>query len=308
MKKEELKAAIDFVEPDPYLESRLKERLKEERKTKMKTKKAFKAAVAVALAFVVALGIYFPFKNRDNQISASSRSSDSQSGEIKTKSPFIMFARAIEDKESLENGSAFKTLELNESFPYGYKISFENAKGMSEEERAALVEKRNDEILKALETDSKKYDNKTESVFEKDGMIFTAVTSNNFKLKFDDFESVESVTAELSSGWGEISYYVDKFIHSEMLAFLKGQKCTVKTDGTALDYDEATSRFKWKCSDKMIAAIAENPDIKLSSFSDTITFTVLNKDKTKEVGVVDVSFDDDGNATFTNCGYSFYEN
>lgn len=303
MKKEELKAAIDFVEPDPYLESRLKERLKEERKTKMKTKKAFKAAVAVALAFVVALGIYFPFKNRNNQISSPSPSSDSQSGEIKTKSPFIMFAGAIEDKESLENGSAFKTLELNESFPYGYKISFESAKGMSEEEKNAAVEKKNDELFHMIENNSEKYDCGTGMAFAKGNLIFTAVTHNNFKLKLENLEDVESVTVKVSSGWGQMNYYVDKFIHSENLAFLKGDEITVKTSGTGLDYDE-TARFKWKCSDKMIAAIAENPDIKLSSFSDTITFTVLYKDNTEQTGTVDVSFDDDGNATFTGSGYS----
>ncbi len=311
MKKEEFKAALDLIEPDVYLKTRLKAKLNYERKSKMKMKKTFAGLIAAAVIIAAALGVYFPLKNHKTETALPSSPSSSQVSNSEKNgnvNPFIMVAGAIDDEEALKNDTAFKTLNFNESFPYGYKISFENAKGMSEEERAALVEKRNDEILKALETDSKKYDNKTESVFEKDGMIFTAVTSNNFKLKFDDFESVESVTAELSSGWGEISYYVDKFIHSEMLAFLKGQKCTVKTDGTALDYDEATSRFKWKCSDKMLAAIAENPDIKLSAFSDTITFTVLHKDKTKEVGVVDVTFDDDGNATFTNCGYSFYEN
>lgn len=311
MKKEEFKAALDLIEPDAYLETRLKAKLNYERKSNMKLKKISVCLIAAAVIIAAALGVYFPLKNhkaetaKPSSPSSSSVSSNEKTGGI---NPFIMVAGAIDDEEALKNNTAFKTLNFYESFPYGYKISIENAKSMSEEERSALVEKRNDEILKALETESNKYENKTESVFEKDGVIFTAVTSNNFKLKFDDFESVESVTVKLSSGWGEISYYLDKMFHSEMLAFLNGQKCTVKTEGTAINYDEATSRFKWKCSDKMLAAIAENPDIKLSTFSDTITFTVLHKDKTKEVGVVDVTFDDDGNATFTNRGYSFSEN
>lgn len=311
MKKEDFKAALDLIEPDAYFETRLKARINYERKPKMKLKKFSVGLIAAVVVIAIAVGVYFPAKNHNDETTLTSSPSDSQtpnSEKTNSVNPFIMVAGAIEDKEALKNDTAFKTLNFNENFPYGYKVTFESAKGMSEEERVALVEKRNNEILESFESDAEKFDSRTGNVVEKDGLIFTAVTFNNFKLKFDDFENVESVTAELSSGWGEINYYVDMFVHSEKLAFLKGQKCTIKTDGTTLKYDEATSRFKWKCSDKMLAAIAENPDIKLSSFSDTITFTVLHKDKTKEVGVVDVTFDDDGNATFTNRGYSFYEN
>lgn len=311
MKKEDFKAALDLIEPDAYLETRLKAKINYERKPKMKLKKVMLSLIVAAVIIAAAVGASFPIKNHKGQTVSPSSDSSSQASDTQkggSVNPFIMVAGAIEDKESLKNDTAFKTLSFNESFPYGYKLTFESANGMSEAEKEALVEKRNNEWLQAFEPDSEKFDSRTGTVVEKDGLIFTAITFNNFKLKFDDFESVESVTVALSSGWGEINYYVDKFVHSEKLAFFKGQECTIKTDGTALKYDEATSRFKWKCSEKMLAAIAANPDTKLSEFSDTITFTVLHKDGTKEVGVVDVTFDDSGNATFTNHGYSLLEN
>lgn len=306
MKKEEFKAALDLIEPDAYLETRLKAKLNYERKSTMKMKKIFAGLIAAAVIIAAALGVYFPLKSHKTETTtpSSAVSSSEKNGNV---NPFIMVAGAIDDEEALKNSTAFKTLNFNESFPYGYKISFESAKGMSEEEKNAAVEKKNDKLFHMIENNSEKYDCGTGMAFAKGNLIFTAVTHNNFKLKLENLEDVESVTVKVSSGWGQMNYYVDKFIHSENLAFLKGDEITVKTSGTGLDYDE-TARFKWKCSDKMLEAIAENPDIKISTFSDTITFTVLHKDKTKEVGVVDVTFDDDGNATFTNRGYSFYEN
>ncbi len=293
--KEDLKNSFDMIEPDPYMETRLK--------VKSMPKKthsgAFSKAVAVVLTLCLVLAVMLGF----NPVSpdATPLTSENQTSKqyaAKQINPFIMVAGAAEGAGSVKE---HKTLKLNETFPFAYKLSVIDVRNMSEDEKQAKLEQMSkefeDTVINSSSAEFETAQGCIRGGFE--NIIFTEVIYNKFVLDLKDKENIKSINVKNSSDWGYVEYVSSKpFEEPEeggMIVIPHGTDITVSGD----EYVPDKEGFLWRNSHNLDNAINDNPDIPLSTFKDTITFTVEYKDGSKEIGVIDVTFDDDGNGAFT---------
>lgn len=297
MNKEDFKKSIDIIEPDPYMETRLKAKSI----TKKTRSGAFGKVVAGAIALCLVFAMVFGFNLTSPTTAPTTSESQVSQQAVRQINPFILVAGAAE-AESKNFSLEYKTLKLNETFPFAYKVSFIDVRGMSESERTEAVNKADEMLTDIAEnTKSEAFDYGIGCVrggFE--NIIFIEVLANSIKLDLADKENIKSINVKNSSEWGYVEYYDWKLIKSEQEKgkttwIPQGNDITV----TAEQYHQESGGFHWKNSYKLDNAINDNPDIPLSTFTDTITFTVEYEDGRKEIGVIDVTFDDDGNGAFT---------
>ncbi|MBQ3137377.1 MAG: hypothetical protein IJB74_07850 [Clostridia bacterium] len=301
MNKKDLKKSIDLIEPDPYMETRLKAK-----SIPKKTHSgAFGKAVASAITLCLVFAMIFGFNLTSPANTPTTSESQVSQQAVRQINPFIMVASAVED-ESENVKREYKTLKLNDTFPFAYKVSFIDVRGMSESERTEAVNKADEMLTDIAEnTKSEAFDYGIGCVrggFE--NIIFIEVLANSIKLDLAGKEDIKSINVKNSSEWGYVEYYDWKLIEAEQEKgkttwIPHGKEITITAD----QYHQDSGGFHWKNSDKLDNAINDNPDIPLSTFTDTITFTVEYNDGTKEIGVIDVSFDDEGNGTFTLMEY-----
>ena len=302
MKKEDLYNSIETINPDPYMKARLKAKISAPKTQPVFLRKAITATVAMAVMIAMVLGISIPTKNN------SAPQIEKTQGIDNNVKGFIMVANAANGEE------AFETLEINETFPFAYSISFVDVRGMSEEERSDVVKRCADELqdkiekqMKLLEIDNTEYSFGT--VYSHEDVVFTAVISNSIKLDLKDKENIKSINVKNSSEWGYVEYYdgynfiYDEKTKKEMLYIPHGREITIDIN----DYDLESGGFHWKNSAEMEMAINDNLDIPLSTFKDTITFTVEYKNGSKAIGIIDVSFNDEGDASFICRDYQYVD-
>lgn len=292
MNKEDLKKSINIIEPDFHMETRLKAK-----SIPLKTHsgvfgKTVAGAIALCLVFAMVFGFNLPLPT------TAPTTSESQQA-VKQINPFIMVAGAAESEKSPKE---YKTLKLNDTFPFAYKLSFIDVRGMSESERKEAVNKANEMLTAVIQsTGVGALDYGIGCVrggFE--NIIFIETQANSIKLDLEDKENIKSINVKNSSEWGYVEYYDWRLIEEEQE---KGKATWIPHGNditvTADQYHQDSGGFHWRNSDKLDNAINDNPDIPLSTFKDTITFTIEYTDGTKEIGVIDVTFDDDGNGAFT---------
>ena len=73
----------------------------------------------------------------------------------------------------------------------------------------------------------------------------------------------------------------------------------------AEEYNFDGGSFYWDFTEELKKAFDENINTPFSTFNDTITFTVEYTDGSKAIGVVDLVFDDDGNASAVCKNYDY---
>lgn len=139
------------------------------------------------------------------------------------------------------------------------------------------------------------------------------------KLKIEDRQYVESMAVQDTDDppgnlvWSETSRCSDKTMVTTMFAgsfymtvddFKQIQDVTVTTTQIGwtaqhlADYYDESLRdgvgITWSLSEVGFDMIEKNPEIALSEIKDTITVTVEFKDGTKDIVVIDITVDDDG--------------
>lgn len=294
MNKDDLIKSFDIIEPDPYMKTRLKAKSIPKKTHSGAWGKIAAGVLALSLVLAIMLGLY-PSSPTVAQTTDGQTQTSQQN--LRQISPFIMVAGAVESENA---PSEKKTLKLNEEFPFVYKISVMDIRGMSESEKQK-------ELKKLSNTFEDTVINSSSSQFESaqgcirggfENIIFTEVMCNKIVLDIKDKENLKLINVKNSTEWGYIAYDAplnfEEAEESGMLTIPHGKDITITAD----KYNDSNG-FLWRNSDKLDNAINDNPDILLSTFKDTITFTVEYIDGTKEVGVIDVTFDDDGNGTFT---------
>ena len=226
---------------------------------------------------------------------AEGQSQTIQQNQVKVN-PFIMVASAIEAE------AEFKTLNLNDAFPFAYKISLIDVRGMNKSDRDKIYLNERDSAIDYSEAVG---NSRVTVRGSGENVILTEYYANYIKLDLKNIENVKSITAKTSTKWGQIEYYDTKLIETEIekgntTPIPHGQEITISAE----QYHNDCEGFSWKNTAEMTQAIDENPDTPLSMYSDTITFTVEYKDGSKEVGLIDVVFDDEGNGSFISREYS----
>lgn len=293
MNKNDLKNTIDHIEPDPYMGTRLKAKMTVQKTSTVSFKKIGAYCVAVALIFALLFG-FNPSpattpSTKDNSTTENSTTENSARRGI----PFIMVASAVED-------TAPKPLKLNEAFPFACKISFIDTRGMNKAEKEkAFLDSKN--MANNFHSDLHETNRFTiRSGF--DNIILIEQYLNYIKPNISAFKSVKSINAKTSTKWGQIEHISN--IPKENPLPQRGNDITI----TAEEWDEESSGFYWRNTAEMSQAINANPDVPLSSYSDTITITVEYTYGGKVISIIDVAFDDEGNGSFTLRDLSYSEN
>lgn len=293
MKKEDIKNAVDLIQPDPYMETRLKAKSIPVKTRSRILGKVTAGAIALCLIFAMVFGLNLPTSTTTPN--AEGQSQTIQQNQVKIN-PFIMVASAIETE------AEFKTLNLNDAFPFAYKISLIDVRGMNKSDREKIYLNERDSAIDYSEAVG---NSRVTVRGAGENVILTEYYANYIKLDLKNIENVKSINAKTSTKWGQIEYYDTKLIETEIekgntTPIPHGQEITISAE----QYHNDCEGFSWKNTAEMTQAIDENPDTPLSMYSDTITFTVEYKDGSKEIGIIDVVFDDEGNGSFISREYS----
>lgn len=251
-----------------------------------KPKRITRALVAVCLAVIIVLGTGFigkrPEIDPENPTEGTSKNTvlDIMSG-------FIVLASAC-DGETEEENQTVIPLEINEGYDCGIKLIATDIRGMTESQKEKILTDLNNGIY--AYRDEEGFFRGRSHTDGTDEIYLTQCSVNEFRLTLEEGRSVKSVSVKNTSEYGEMVYSVGRPIfsapeHGHEIV-ISGEAFNSKTDG-----------FYWEHTDEMLKALSENSGISFSAFNDTVIFTVEYTDGVKATGVVDIVFNENGEAT-----------
>lgn len=293
MKKDDFKKSIDNINPDAYMGNRLKAKITTSTVPVKRNRQVTLRIVSFCLAFAIIFGVGFlsPSKTPAPQ----QHTTENKLPQNKNVNAFIMVASAA-NTESTETATVNKTLELNEEYPYEVYLDVKDTTGLSDAEKTKVGNELDDVFYKYCA--EKKFDTGSAELCVKENIIMTICTFNEFKLDLDDTENIKSINVKNTSKYGQMVYDTNKPTFSPPD---HGNDITINGE----DFDFEKSSFYWSHTEELEKAFDENINAPFSTFNDTITFTVEYKDGSKAIGVVDLVFDDDGNATAVCKNYDY---
>ncbi len=294
MKKEELIKAIDSVQPDIHMKTRLQSKVLSNKKAYKNTRRFVKslAALCLAAAVVFGAGLFNKAPIADNEKSSGTLTHDSAPGIIKA---FIVVASAA-DAVDTQTNSVTKTLELNEEYPYQINLSVTDVRGKTEEEKKKIL----DELHRIQESYfvTGSFSVGRGMISGLDNVFVSECSLNQFKLNIENLKQLKCINVTNSSPYGEVVYNNQK---KASFAPVHGHSVIVNAD----DFDAERCGFLWQHTDELETAVNKNPDLAFSTFDDTITFTAEYIDGSKATGVVELKFDSTGNATAVCKSYEY---
>lgn len=209
-------------------------------------------------------------------------------------------------------------MERQTEMPMRYLLSVIDVRGLTAAQRDALREEKVEQLHQALSEYYEDYNEGGGNVYNAwDNALFVLLRGGSFHLDVNEQKTVESLSAECSSPYGEVEFGV----HSGSLVGQKvsyeatdcdGTKRHVEEDtrngnaylhamGIALDGDtyhricgDGELNICWRPSSKMYEALNADPTAALSDFAHQMTVTVRYTDGTCESHVLDIVFHDDG--------------
>lgn len=294
MKKDDFKKSIDNINPDTCMGTRLKAKIATDNSPVKNRKPLALTVTAFCLAFAIIFGVGFlsPSQTPAPQQNTIGNAVSNN----KTVNPFIMVAGAA-NSESTEAVIPNKTLELNEEYPYEIFLRAKSTSELSEKENQEFtIDLEN--FLKKNNIDKKSFNTSIlwDSVYK--NITITQYTLNEFKLNLEGTKNIKSINVKNTSKYGEMVYNENKPVFD---APKHGNDITINGE----DFDFEKNGFYWDHTIETEKAFEENINTPYSTFNDTITFTVEYNDGSKAIGVVDLVFDDDGNATAVCKSYDY---
>ena len=308
MKKDDFKKSIDNINPDAYMGNRLKAKIITNTVPVKSYRKITVGVTALCLAFAIIFGVGFLVPQPDGNTTKQPITTGHIATQNKKVNPFIMVASAAgSESTETETATVSKTLELNEEYPYEVYLKVRDIRGLSDAETSKIENELDDVFNKYCA--EKKFDTGSAELCVKENIIMTICTFNEFKLDLEDTENIKSINVKNTSKYGQMVYYANR--HFEEVVTNEGNKINlnwkagndVTIDGSSFDFEEGS--FYWDHTDEMEKVFGENINTPFSTFNDTITFTVEYKDGSKAIGVVDLVFDDSGNATAVCINYDY---
>lgn len=303
MKKDDFKKSIDNINPDAYMGNRLKAKITTNTVPVKRNRQVTLSIVSFCLAFAIIFGV--GFISQPQTPAPQQNTTENTIPQNKTVNAFIMVASAA-NSESTETATVNKTLELNEEYPYEVYLKVRDIRGLSDAETFKIENELDDVFNKYCA--EKKFDTGSAELCVKENIIMTICTFNEFKLDLDDAENIKSINVKNTSKYGQMVYDTNKptFNAPEHGNFINiGWEHGNNLSANGEDFDFEKSSFYWSHTEEMEKAFDENINIPFSTFNDTITFTVEYKDGSKAIGVVDLVFDDSGNATAVCKNYDY---
>lgn len=293
MKKDDFKKSIDNINPDAYMGNRLKAKITADMPVR-NNRRVTVSITAFCLAFAVVFGVAFLTPPTAPTGQTTTNNSDVESS--KTINPFIIVASAAE-AEGEEAVTENKALELNEEYPYEMFLKVKDTTNLSDEQK--------EEFVLDLAGDFEEYgftgkeiDTVRAMLYGDENVTVVEYAFNAFKLDLEDDENIKSVNVKNTSKYGQIVFDENKPVFDVPE---HGNEVTINGE----DFDFEKSSFYWQSTEEMEEAFFENINTPFSTFNDTITFTVEYNDGSKAIGVVDLVFDDDGNAKVVCKNYDY---
>lgn len=281
MKKEEFKNIIDDIQPDIHMKTRLKAKViggAAHAKPKRKTR----ALVAVCLAVIIVLGAGFAGTQpaADPEISAQETT---RNNVLDMMGGFIMLAGAAQAEKH-----TVIPLEINEGYDCGIKLTVTDIRGLTDSEKKK-VRTDLDNGIYAYSGKEDFFRGRSHSCGT-DEFYLTQYSVNEFRLTLEEGRSVKNVSVKNTSEYGELVYSIGKPVFS---APEHGHEIVISGE----DYNAETDGFYWEHTDEMLKALSVTGGVSFSAFNDTVTFTVEYEDGFTAIGVVDIVFSENGEAT-----------
>ncbi len=294
MKKDEFKKSIDSINPDAYMGNRIKAKINSDLSVRS-NRRVTVSITAFCLAFAIVFGVGFITQPTIAPTTTQQNTTKNEITQNKRINPFIMVASAA-NAESSAVATENKVLELNEEYPYKMYLEVRDISGVSDEEKTKNVSIEL-EIFKEKLENVDFYRGMT-YINEYENIALGVYIFNDFKLDLKDTENIKSINVKNNSKYGEMVFNENKPVFN---APEHGNDITISGE----DFDFEKSSFYWDCTEKVEKAFNENINTPFSTFNDTITFTVEYNDGSKAVGVVDLVFDDSGNAKVVCRNYDY---
>lgn len=293
MEKNEFKNCINAISPDVHLKTRLKAKvLSAGEKPRKGRKKVFVFAVSAVLCVAVFSLCITNLPVKDTLPTLPGTAESTAGTSTATGWGGVMLAYAADGEVQAQY------LKLGVTVPLSYKMKITDLRGLSEEERDAVIEKESREYK--TELDALLYYGGYDVM---ENVLICRTVSNKYTLDIDDPSSVEIIHLTCSE-YGILGYPDFRDGVETANAFVSGTDLTISGDVYAQIMElEAAGKshfgIDWRASGEMDEAIDADPDKPLSSYGDTLTFTVYFKDGTVAKSVIKLTFDDDGNLTAT---------
>lgn len=305
MKKDDFKKSIDNINPDAYMGNRLKAKITTNTMPLKRNRQITLSIVSFCLAFAIIFGVVFLVPQPDENTTKQPSTTGNIVTQNKKVNPFIMVASAA-NTENTETATINKTLELNEEYPYEVYLKVRDVRGLSDAETSKIENELDDVFNKYCA--EKKFDTGKAELCVSGNIIMTVCTFNGFKLDLEDTENIKSINVKNTSKYGQMVYDTNKptFNAPEHGNFINiGWEHGNNLSANGEDFDFEKSSFYWSHTEELEKAFEENINTPYSTFNDTITFTVEYNDGSKAIGVVDLVFDDIGNATAVCKNYDY---
>lgn len=285
MKKDDFKKAINNINPDAYMDNRLKAKIFSVAVTAKKNKQIVKSITAFCLAFAIifSIGILSPTPKPSSQQDPIANTVRQN----KIAKPFIMIASAA-TTESTEITAEHKVLELNKEYPYEVFLEVKDIRGLPNDEISKTVREM-DDIFKRYCTENN-FDTAKATVCSTENIVLSQCSLNNFKLSFENTENIKTINVKNTSKYGHMAYIVNN--NPDFNMHKRGNNFTI--NGADFDFEEGC--FYWDHTEEMEKAYDKNINTAFSTFNDTITFTVEYTDGSRSIGIVDLVFDKNGSA------------
>lgn len=295
MKKDDFKKSIDNINPDAYMGNRLKAKITTNTVPVKRNRQVTLSIVSFCLAFAIIFGVGFLVPQRNEATTKQQSTTENTVPQNKRINAFIMVASAA-NTESTEAATVNKTLELNEEYPYEVYLEVKDVKGLSDAEISETVKEMSDVLNRYCV--EKNFHTGRAMVCSSENVVLTQCAFNEFKLDLKDTKDVKSVNVKNTSKYSQMVYNINKPAFDVPKY---GNDITI----TGEDFDFEESSFYWDHTEELEKAFDENINTPFSTFNDTITFTVEYNDGSKAIGVVDLVFDDSGNATAVCKNYDY---
>lgn len=305
MKKDDFKKSIDNINPDAYMGNRLKAKITTVNVPVKRNRQVTLSITAFCLAFAIIFGVGFLAPQTNENPTKQQNTTENTVPQNKKVNPFIMVASAA-NTESTETATANKTLELNEEYPYEVFLKVRDVRGLSDLETSKIENELDDVFNKYCA--EKKFNTGKAELCVRENIIMTICTFNEFKIDLEDTENIKSINVKNNSKYGQMVYDTNKptFNAPEHGNFINiGWEHGNNLSANGEDFDFEKSSFYWSHTEEMEKAFDENINTPFSTFNDTITFTVEYNDGSKAIGVVDLVFDDSGNASAVCKNYDY---
>lgn len=294
MKKDDFKRSVDKINPDSYFGNRLKAKITTVDVPVKNYKKITVAIASACLVFAIIAGIgagSMPVSELD----VPQNIVENIVPQKETVNAFIMIASAS-NTEDTEVATESNILELNEEYPYEVYLDVRDVSDLSDDEISAVVKESRNIFDKYCA--EKNFYVGSAMISSTEDIVLVQCTFNDFRISLEDTENIKSVNVKNTSEYGQMVYTVNK---PDFDVPENGNDITI----VGSDFDFEDGRFYWEHTSEIERAFDENINIPYSTFNDTITFTVEYNDGSKAIGVVDLVFDDNGNATAVCKGYDF---